>query len=148
MNWCRSFVRILIATVLGGLAAGGSGYVLGYFAGSLNESLLTGDALEDLHIGFAEFGARGLSFFGALVCALVGGSSGLIGAIIASVRKHAWTGILASSLIVVLVLLMSGLMTGTKGHWYEHQIVFSLGSVSGSVVAVITTRLLQTRNRL
>ena len=130
---------VIVGGFLGGVAGGG----LGFLAGSINEATLTGEEDEELFVGFADFSARSMCIFGAMICGVLGAVGGLFGAAIGSVRQSALVGILVGGFVVCVPLLAHFYISSSVGHWHEDEIVVILGSTAGVSAAVAYTRLIQ-----
>lgn len=128
--------KLLTGAFIAGLVGGVAGYGLGYLAGRINELTLTGEELEDLYVGFADFAPSGMSTFGMIICAVVAAISGGLGATVTMVRKSRRTGMLTAALVAIAALLALGIQTAATGHWYEDQIVWPLGSILGACAGV------------
>jgi hypothetical protein len=121
-----------LGALIGGLVGGVVGYGLGYVAGRINELTLTGEELEDLYIGFADFAPSGMSTFGMIICGLVAAIGGAVGATVTTVRMNRWAAMVTAALVAIAALLALGIHTAATGHWYEIQIVWPLGSILGA----------------
>ena len=135
----KAFVGAFVGAFFGGVF----GYSFGYVAGSINESTLTGNDLEDIYLGLTEFTADGMAWFGAFNCGIMGAIAGMVGSTAATAWRNAWIGLFGVCVALLIGFVASGLYSAPVGHWHEDQIVWLLGSAASGCLGPICGRIAQ-----
>jgi hypothetical protein len=133
----RRHARLPIAGIVGALNGSITGALVGFILGAINEARFADPAESDLFVGFAEYSASGLAFFGGIGCTIIGTVTGSVMEFVSRKTKSAVFPILAGAGSVATVVAIAASVT--KFNQNQFNLEFAVWSIGG-IVSLLTVK--------